>query len=119
MARLQRYPWPGNIRELEHMIERLMVICDAAAIDVEHLPFVVSEGDAAMLSEEPSLDALDFQPNGLDLPKLTENLERQAIEEALRRSGGVVSEAAKLLHVTRRVLGYKMKQLGIVGRDTN
>ena len=119
MARLLRYPWPGNVRELEHAIERLMVICDAAMMDVEHLPSLVSEGDASMLNEEPSTDSLGFQPNGLDLPKLTENLERQAIEEALRRTGGVISDAARLLHMTRRVLRYKMDQLGIVGRDTD
>ena len=50
---------------------------------------------------------------GLDLPKLTANLERQAIEKALQRSGGVISEAAQMLHVTRRILRYKIDQLGI------
>ena len=119
MARMLRYPWPGNVRELEHAIERLMVICDAAMIDVEHLPSLVSEGDATMLNEEPPSAVLGFETDGLDLPKLTENLERQAIEEALRRSGGVISDAARLLHVTRRILRYKMNQLGIVGRDTD
>jgi transcriptional regulator with GAF, ATPase, and Fis domain len=117
MSRLQRYAWPGNVRELEHMIERLLVTCDAAALDVEQLPFLVSEGDAAMPGDEPASVALKVQPDGLDLPKMTENLERQAILEALRRSNGVISEAAKLLHLTRRVLGYKMKQLGIAGAD--
>jgi len=119
MSRLQRYSWPGNVRELEHMIERLMVTCDATMLDVEQLPFLIAEGDAAMLGDEPSSVALDFQPNGLDLPRMTEKFERQAIEEALRRSGGIISDAAKLLHVTRRVLSYKMKQLGIAGGDTD
>ena len=119
MARLLRYPWPGNVRELEHAIERLMVICDAAMIDVEHLPSLISEGDATMLNEEPTAGSLRFQPDGIDLPKLTENLERQAIEEALRRSGGVISDAARLLHLTRRILRYKMNQLGITGRDVD
>jgi DNA-binding NtrC family response regulator len=119
MDRLQHYPWPGNVRELEHMIERLMVTCDSPVLDVEQLPFVVSEGDVSMLNGEPLPSAPDFPRDGLDLPKLTENLERQTIEAALRRSGGVISEAAKLLHLTRRVLSYKMKQLGIAGHDAD
>jgi DNA-binding NtrC family response regulator len=55
----------------------------------------------------------------LDLPKLTEDLERRAIEEALRQSGGVLTEAANVLNITRRMLRYKMGKLGISsqGRD--
>ena len=49
----------------------------------------------------------------LDLPKLTEDLERQAIEKALRQSGGVLTEAANILNITRRMLRYKMSKLGI------
>jgi DNA-binding NtrC family response regulator len=110
MARLLRYPWPGNVRELEHMIERLMVTCEATMLDVEHLPSLVSEGDETMIGEPPAAESLD-------LPRMTENLERQAITEALRRSGGIISEAARMLHLTRRVLRYKMQHLGIAVRD--
>lgn len=119
MACLERYPWPGNVRELEHTIERLIVVSDAATIDVEQLPFLVSECDARILEEASTPCGMEFPAQGLDLPKLTEDLERKAIEEALRRSGGVISEAARLLNVTRRVLRYKMKQLGISGRDSD
>jgi DNA-binding NtrC family response regulator len=52
----------------------------------------------------------------LDLPKLTEDLERQTIEEALRQSGGVLTEAASILNITRRMLRYKMSKLGISAR---
>ncbi|MCX7886875.1 MAG: sigma-54 dependent transcriptional regulator, partial [Verrucomicrobiae bacterium] len=113
VRRLQRYPWPGNVRELEHTIERLIVTCDAGVFDVEHLPFPVTEGDATMLKELALKPRLEFSQQGLDLPRMTEQLERQAIEEALRRSGGVITEAARLLNVSRRVLRYKMNQLGI------
>ena len=115
IQRLERYPWPGNVRELEHAIERLMVICDAPLIEVEHLPLLISETDtAALVADAPEgKGGLQFQADGLDLPKLTEDMEREAIEEALRRTNGVVSEAARLLHLTRRVLRYKMQQLGI------
>ena len=87
-----------------------MITCDADPIDVAHLPplIAVAEPEPAGGWPVPALAA-----DGLDLPKLTANLERQAIEAALQRSGGVLSEAALLLHVTRRVLRYKIDQLGI------
>ena len=110
MERFVHYAWPGNVRELQHALERLMITCDADPIDVAHLPplIAVAEPEPAGGWPVPALAA-----DGLDLPKLTANLERQAIEAALQRSGGVLSEAALLLHVTRRVLRYKIDQLGI------
>jgi DNA-binding NtrC family response regulator len=58
-------------------------------------------------------EKLEFDDTGLDLPKVTEELERRAIEEALRRTGGVITEAARALHITRRMLRYKMDKLQI------
>ena len=110
MERFVHYAWPGNVRELQHALERLMITCDADPIDEAHLPPLIAaaEPEPADGWPGPALAAA-----GLDLPKLTANLERQAIETALQRSGGVLSEAAQLLHVTRRVLRYKIDQLGI------
>jgi DNA-binding NtrC family response regulator len=51
------------------------------------------------------------------LPKLTETIERKAIEEALRRTGGVITEAARTLKITRRMLRYKMDKFGIASTD--
>ena len=56
---------------------------------------------------------MEFSDGRLDLPKLTENLERRAIEEALKLSDGVISEAARSLNITRRMLRYKMDKLSI------
>lgn len=56
----------------------------------------------------------EFTADGLDLPSVMEELERGAINEALRRTGGVVTAAARVLHITRRMLRYKMKTLHIV-----
>jgi DNA-binding NtrC family response regulator len=58
-------------------------------------------------------ETLEFNDTGLNLPKVTEDLERRAIEEALRRTGGVITEAARALHITRRMLRYKMDKLQI------
>jgi DNA-binding NtrC family response regulator len=132
MYAMLRYPWPGNIRELEHAIERLLVTCDALRIGVEHLPFIMlqAETDGAVGAMEPATETLrtalgekldgtlrvNKMTGHLDLPKLTEDLERQAIEKALRQSGGVLTEAARVLNITRRMLRYKMGKLGIALR---
>jgi DNA-binding NtrC family response regulator len=139
MESLMNYPWPGNVRELEHAIERLMVICDGNKIDVSDLPFAISQAEAATAEASAALahrentvrtemtDQLgvtdknlkangassEFAGSEIDLPKLTEELERKAIEEALRRTDGIITEAAKTLNITRRMLRYKMDKLGI------
>jgi DNA-binding NtrC family response regulator len=120
---LLSYPWPGNVRELEHAIERLLVTCDSTKIGAEDLPFVISQADQAtaqitsrLAATTPQVDLgekWEFDDSGLDLPKVTEDLERRAIEEALRRTDGVITEAARALHITRRMLRYKMDKLHI------
>jgi DNA-binding NtrC family response regulator len=124
MDLLLSYPWPGNVRELEHAIERLLVTCDSDKICAEDLPFVISQADVATAQVASRLAAtapdnhlgekMRFDEGGLDLPKITEDIERRAIEEALRRTNGVITEAARALHITRRMLRYKMDKLGIV-----
>jgi DNA-binding NtrC family response regulator len=123
MDLLVSYPWPGNVRELEHAIERLLVTCDSTKITEEHLPFVISQSEQAtaqitsrLTATTPNVELgekLEFNDTGLDLPKVTEDLERRAIEEALRRTSGVITEAARALHITRRMLRYKMDKLQI------
>ena len=124
MERLINYSWPGNVRELEHGIERLLVTCDSNKIDVADLPFVISQSEEAATAATAKLVAnstprgalgekLEFDEQGFDLPKMTEELERKVIEEALRRTGGVITEAARALKITRRMLRYKMDKLGI------
>ncbi len=126
---LVNYPWPGNVRELEHAIERLLVMCDANRIEVKDLPFVISQAETATAAASAQLasipasrekmgEKLEFDNGSIDLPKLTEQIERKAIEEALRRTNGVMTEAARALKITRRMLRYKMDKLGIAITDT-
>jgi transcriptional regulator with GAF, ATPase, and Fis domain len=123
MELMQQYPWPGNVRELEHAVERVLVTTDANPIRPEHLPFVIANAQFET-SQRPALATSGTlaafatgnggrSPDGVDLTLLTETVERQAIEQALQRSGGVITEAARLLNVTRRILRYKMDKLGI------
>ncbi|MEW6662040.1 MAG: sigma 54-interacting transcriptional regulator [Bacillota bacterium] len=105
MASLLEYSWPGNIRELRNMAERLVVLADGEIIKKEHLPggFAVNKGVPAAA---PSVGRLT---------ELTEQAERNTIRAALERAGGNKAKAAEILAIPRSTLYYKMKSLGITG----
>lgn len=102
------YDWPGNIREIENVMTRLMVLIrDEPVLSADHV--------ARMLHNETRSGApagLD-EFEGLPLQDAVARLERHLIERALERSANVQSRAAELLGTTRRILKYKMDQLGI------
>jgi len=111
MARLMAYHWPGNIRELENMVERVLVChSQERVISPEHLEGIVGPG---------RLETVDFWENfqGLPLDEATQRLERHLIRDALERSNYVQSQAAERLGTTRRILKYKMDQLNIIGGE--
>ena len=103
---LQRYNWPGNIRELENSIERAVLLADADLITKE---------DLRLGELSPAVDGSDMvsvvkiPPTGVPL----EEIERQAVIEALTMSNLVQKDAAELLSITPRVMNYKIKTLGI------
>lgn len=97
---IKKYNWPGNIRELQNVVERAVLEAEGKPIDIEHLPDkIAGRGDLHSLDESANLD-------------LAVN-ERQLIERALKESGGNKSAAAKLLGITRRKLYSRMKRLGM------
>jgi DNA-binding NtrC family response regulator len=100
---LQRHTWPGNIRELENTIERAVLMCDADVISSEDLNL-----DLQLTSNVSSLN-LRLPPTGIDL----EDLEKQAILEALRINNWVQKEAAKFLGISSRVMNYKVAKYEI------
>lgn len=99
---LVQYSYPGNIRELENVIERAVVFCDGD---------VLTRSDLPVFLKETLEDDLGFE--GLTLPEKVKKLEKNEIQRALRASGGVKSKAARALGVTERVLSYKIKTYGI------
>ena len=101
------YGWPGNVRELENVIERGVVLARGDEITLESLPRDLQESYSA-----PPSDAL---PEGIGLSEAVSRYERQLIEAALRRTGGVQKQAAELLRLKPTTLNEKIKRLGIRG----
>jgi len=102
---LLRYDYPGNVRELENIIERASVITRSDVIGSADLPISIQEPEVEVSNSET------------DLPVVVERLERRMIREALARSGGVQTRAAEQLGITERALRYKLKKYGFQGED--
>jgi two-component system, NtrC family, response regulator PilR len=102
IAALGRYDFPGNIRELENILERAVALSAGGGIDVEDLR--LTPAAAEVESESGRAGAL---------PDYLDNVERKAILEALGKTGFNRTAAAKLLGITFRQLRYRMQRLGI------
>lgn len=101
MERLWSYSWPGNIRQLQHVIEGALLIAENGVIRLEHLPPPLREIAVATAADSHSLDDI-----------LAEK-ERGLVLDALRRAEGVQAKAAALLNISERSLWYRVKKLGV------
>ena len=104
-ALLLRYPYPGNVRELENLIERAVVLCRGEIITTQDLPF--------HLKEEKSEKLLESSKKEKSLPESLEEIERDSILKALHQHQGIQTKAAESLGISERVLRYKMKKYRI------
>jgi transcriptional regulator with PAS, ATPase and Fis domain len=99
---LQGHDWPGNVRELHNVVEGLTITCKDEMIQPDHLPVSVRNTPPAGSNgggENTSLLAF-----GLSV----QDMEKKMLEEALQRTGGNISEASRLLKITRNTLRYRM-----------
>jgi transcriptional regulator with PAS, ATPase and Fis domain len=94
---MKRYPWPGNLRELENIVERAVVLAHGRTVELEHLPMHLQESSASMpIAGDEGL------PTAKE--RLVREFERQAVVRFLKESRGNVSAAAKRARITRRNL---------------
>lgn len=107
---LTEYDWPGNIRELENMIERLVVLKKQGMLTVTDLPEKIYRRPAA---PELKDQFIRFNEDGINLSREVEQYENQLIVEALRKANGVTTRAAQLLHLNRTTLVEKLKRKGV------
>jgi two-component system response regulator PilR (NtrC family) len=107
MELLMNYPFPGNIRELENIIERGVAMESSNIILPENL----------VLSEQDHIEIKNHEPDmtdaGFDLNVELEKYERKIIEKALKKTKGSKTKAAEFLHVTFDSLRYRIEKLGV------
>jgi len=106
MQALTGYPWPGNIRELENTIERIVILASAPEIGIDDLPAEVRTGVAPSASRTHTFE---LPEEGLDLEEVEMDLLRQAMD----RAGGSATKAAKLVGLTPKTLEARMHRLGL------
>jgi len=107
---LLRYPWPGNVREVENVMERAVILCAGNRITPQDLPAELSRE-----LPEAKLDIDRFIPLTTPLPEALEKIEEQMIRRALEQSGQVQVRAAELLGITKSLLQYKLKKYHLTG----
>ena len=116
MEILKNYNYPGNVRELENMIERTVALESGSTILPESLPPMVNTSQGRKMA---SSNEIEMGDNGLDLDKVMGQIEKELLIKAIHSAGGVKKKAAKLLHISFRSMRYRIEKynLGIVGDD--
>lgn len=103
---LRAYHFPGNVRELENILERAMTLCENNTIEVDDLQLPSRDGSLAKKGQNPS-----------ELDPLLDGVEKEAILKALERTKGNKTKAAQLLGITFGALRYRMQKLGLAEND--
>jgi two-component system, NtrC family, response regulator HydG len=106
LALLERHDWPGNVRELHNVVEGLTITCKNPLIRPEHLPSAFRTRPSASTAPLEKTSLLAF---GLSF----QEMEKKILEEALLKAAGNVSEASRLLKITRNTLRYRMAKYQI------
>jgi transcriptional regulator with GAF, ATPase, and Fis domain len=134
MECLMKYRWPGNVRELENLIERLTILVSGNVVQLSDLPEKLNQMTfphmephhrgvdsgaeterAASISDTSPFcpSGFEISESGIDLNEAVSTMERNLIQKALEKTGGVRSRAAQLLGLNRTTLLEKMKKMGI------
>lgn len=119
--RILAYPWPGNIRELKNIVERIVLLEDDSVLRPEHLPESIRSGGSDILRKsvvqklEVSLGR-PFPGDGIEFEEMVRDTEMELISKAMKEADGNQSRAARLLRLNRDKLRYRLKNFGM-GQD--
>ncbi len=108
MQAIEEYSWPGNVREMENVIERTVALTDGEMIEPDDLPPDIAMPDGQTTGLFPPKAG-----NAVDMPGVIADIERQMITQAMSRADGVKARAAELLGINRTTLVEKIKRLGL------
>ncbi|MBC7465385.1 MAG: sigma-54-dependent Fis family transcriptional regulator [Bdellovibrio sp.] len=116
MEILKKYNYPGNVRELENMIERTVALEAGSTVLPESLPPMVNTPSGRKMA---SSNEIDVGEDGLDLDKVMGQIEKELLVKAIHSAGGIKKKAAKLLKISFRSMRYRIEKynLGVVGDD--
>jgi two-component system response regulator PilR (NtrC family) len=103
MKLLLQYNYPGNVRELENIIERAATLTKEVMIDVDVLPYYLQEESFSQFTED-----IEIPEEGFDLESMVEKLEKNVVSKALDKADGVKKDAAELLGISFRSLRYRL-----------
>jgi two-component system NtrC family response regulator/two-component system response regulator HydG len=108
---LRRHEWPGNVRELHNLAEWLSITCKDELIQPQHLPPSIT---ATPVEDRPAEQhGTEVKPSLLAFGLSFQEMEKKLLEEALREASGNISEASRLLKITRNTLRYRMAKYHI------
>lgn len=113
---LKKYNYPGNVRELENMIERTVALEAGSTVLPESLPPMVNTTSGRKMASSQEIEIGD---DGLDLDKVIGQIEKEVLIKAIHAAGGTKKKAAKLLKISFRSMRYRIEKynLGVVGDD--
>jgi len=116
MEMLKKYEYPGNVRELENIIERTVALEGGASILPESLPPFVTTPTGRKLA---SSHEIEIGEDGIDLDKILGQIEKELIVKAIHAAHGVKKRAAKILKITFRSMRYRVEKynLGTMNED--
>lgn len=116
MSLLKKYDYPGNVRELENIIERTVALEGGASVLPESLPPFVNTSSGRKMA---SSSEIEITEDGIDLEKVIGQIEKELLVKAIHAASGVKKRAAKLLNITFRSMRYRVEKynLGTIGDD--
>ncbi len=109
LKQLEQYDYPGNVRELQNMIERAVTLAEGSFIDADDLPALPAQST----DDANSIGAADLPTDGIDLDRVLSDYEREFVQRAMKQSDGVRKRAATLLGISFRSLRYRLTKLGL------
>ena len=116
---LKSYPWPGNVREMQNLVERMVIIKDDGLCKMNDLPSVMlAEPERLIINEQPERRKTqingDSRAGSTALKSSLKDMEKEIVESAMQRNGWVQARAARELGISQRQIGYRIKKYGIV-----